>query len=50
MVSRDALSRHHVDDDVDLLISVGGDGTVLVVRTSPTRSRRRTRGAPSCSA
>ncbi len=29
VVSRDALSRHHVDDDVDLLISVGGDGTVL---------------------
>ena len=29
MVSRDALSRHHVDDDVDLLISVGGGGTVL---------------------
>ena len=29
VVSRDELSRHHVDDDVDLLISVGGDGTVL---------------------
>jgi len=29
VVSREALGRHHVDEDTDLLIAVGGDGTVL---------------------
>jgi len=29
VVSREDLSRHHVDEDVDLIVAVGGDGTVL---------------------